>query len=120
MVIDAEAMRVSDDRSEQGLTRMDDDVMDEQKRRRMTGKQSERRSLTHDEASMAVSKRQKREAKISAIEEEILNTVPEKIPDVEQAHKIYGNIRPAQRAMSIQASRMVEINKWRERGVVER
>ena len=61
MVIDAVAPGVCDDRP------MDDEVMDEQQRRRMTSKQLERRSLPDDEASMAVSKRQKREATIVAI-----------------------------------------------------
>ena len=95
---------------------MDDDVMDEQKRLRMTGKQPERRSLPDDETSMAISKRQKLEATIAAIKEEILKTVPEKRPDLEQAHKFYANIITARSAESIQASRMVEIKKWRGRG----
>ena len=69
---------------------------------------------------MPVSKRQKREATIAAIKEEILKTVPEKRLDLEQAHKFHVNIRTARTAESIQASRMVEINEWRERGIVER
>ena len=69
---------------------------------------------------MAVSKRQKREATIAAIKEEILKTVPKERPDLEQAHKSYASIRTARSAESIQASRMVEINKWRERGVEKR
>ena len=47
--------------------RMGDDVMDEQKRRRMTGKQPERRSLPDDDTSTAVSKRQKQEATIARL-----------------------------------------------------
>ena len=66
MVIDAEFLGLSDDRSEREVVRMDDDVMDQQTRRRMTGTQLERRSSPDDETSMTVSKRQKREATIAA------------------------------------------------------
>ena len=41
-------------------------------------------------------------------------------PDLEQAHKFYSSIRTMKSPEPIHASRMVEINKWRERGVVER
>ena len=36
-------------------------------------------------------------------------------PELEQAHKFYANIRTMRSPESIHASRMVEINKWRER-----
>ena len=62
----------------------------------------------------------KREATTAAIKQEILKTVAER-PDLEQAHNFYANIRTIRSPESIHASRMVEIiNKWRERGVVER
>ena len=47
---------------------------------------------------MAVSKRQKREATIAAIKEEILKTVPKERPVLEQAHKSYASIRTARSA----------------------
>ena len=53
------------------------------------------------------------------IKQKILKTVEER-PDLEQAHKFYSNIRTLRSPESIHASRMVEINKWRERGVIER
>ena len=71
MVIDTEASRVSDDRPEQGVLRMDQEegiTADEQARRRLRSKQPARGSLTDDEA---FSKRLKREATIAAIKEEI-------------------------------------------------
>ena len=40
--------------------------------------------------------------------------------NLEQAHKCYASIRTLRSPESIHASRMVEIDKWRERGVVER
>ena len=89
---------------------------EEQARRRLRSKQPARRSLTDDET---VSKRLKREATIAAIKQEILKTVAER-PDLEHAHKFYSSIRTLRSPESIHASRMVEINKWRERGVVER
>ena len=89
---------------------------EEQARRRLRSKQPVRRSLTDDET---VSKRLKREATIAAIKQEILKTVAER-PDLEHAHKFYSSIRSLRSPESIHASRMVEINKWRERGVVER
>ena len=54
MVIDTEASRVSDDRKEQGVLRMDEEegvTADEQARRRLRSKQPARRSLTDDESS---------------------------------------------------------------------
>ena len=54
MVIDTEASRVSDDRPEQGVLRMDEEegiTADEQARRRLRSKQLARRSLTDDESS---------------------------------------------------------------------
>ena len=89
---------------------------EEQARRRLRSKQPARRSLTDDET---VSKRLKREATDAAIKQEILKTVEER-PDLEQAHKFYSSIRTLRSPESIHASRMVEINKWRERGVIER
>ena len=50
---------------------------------------------------------------------EILKTATER-PDLEQAHKFYASIRTLRSPESIHASRMVEVSKWRDRGVVER
>ena len=80
----------------------------------MRCKQPARRSLTDDEA---VTKRLKREATIAAIKQEILKMDIER-PDMKQAHNFYANIWTSPE--SIHASRMVEIKKWRERGVFER
>ena len=66
-----------------------------------------------------VSKRLEREATIAAIKQEILKTAAER-HDLEQAHKLYASIRTLRSPGSIHATRMVEVNKWRERGVVER
>ena len=82
----------------------------------MRSKQPARRSLTDEEA---VSKRLNQEATIAAIKQEILKGVAER-PDLEPAHKLYANTRTLRSPESIHASRVVEINKWRERGVVER
>ena len=82
----------------------------------MRSEQPARRPLTDDEA---VSMRLQREATVAAIKQEILKAVDER-PDLEQAHKFCANIRTMRSPESIHASRMVEINKWRERGVVER
>ena len=90
MVIDTEASKVSDDRPDQGVLRMDQEegiTADEQARRRLRSKQPARRSLTDDET---VSKRLKREATIAAIKQEILKTVPER-PDLKQAQKFYAS-----------------------------
>ena len=117
--MDAEAAKLSDDRTDQGMLRMDQEKgisAQEQARRRLRSKQPARRSLTDDEA---VPKRLKREATIAAIKPEILKTAAER-PDLEQAHKFYASIGTLRSPESIHASRMVEINKWRERGVVER
>ena len=114
IVIDTEASKVSDDRPDQGVLRMDQEegkTADEQARRRLRSKQPGRRSLTDDEA---VSKRLKREATIAAIKQEILKTVPER-PDLELAHKFHASIKTLRSSESIHATRMVEINKWRER-----
>ena len=119
IVRDSGTARVSDEGTDQGVLRMDQEEgisAKEQARRRLRSKQPARRSLTDDET---VSKRLKREATIAAIKQEILITVAEK-PDLEQAHKFYSGIRTLRSLESIHASRMVEINKWRERGVVER
>ena len=89
---------------------------EEQARRRLRSKQPARRSLTDDEAVM---KRLKREATIAAIKQEILKTDTER-PEMEQAHKFHANIRTMRSPESIHVSRMVGINKWRERGVVEK
>ena len=61
----------------------------------------------------------KRETTIAVIKKKILKTVAER-PDLEQAHKFYSSIRTLRSPESIHASRMVEINKSREREVVER
>ena len=61
----------------------------------------------------------KRETTIAVIKQEILKTVEER-PDLEQTHNFYSSIRTLRSPESIHASRMVEINKWRERGVIER
>ena len=107
-----------DEGTDQGVLRMDQEESisaEEQARRRLRSKQPARRSLTDDET---VSKPLKREATIAAIKQEILKTVAER-PDLEHAHKFYSSIRTLRSPESSHASRMVEINKWRERGVVE-
>ena len=118
-VMDLGTARVSDEGADQGVLRMDQEEgisTEEQARRRLRSKQPARRSLTDNGT---VSKRLKREAAIAAIKQEILKTAAER-PDLEQAHKFYASIRTLRSPESIHASRMVEINKWRERGVVER
>ena len=118
IVMDSGTARVSDEGTDEGVLRMDQEGIsaEEQARRRLRSKQPARRSLTDDET---VSKRLKREATIAAIKQEILKTVAER-PDLEHVHKFYSSIRTLRSPESIHASRMVEINKWRERGVVER
>ena len=114
IVMGSENARASDGRAYQGVLRMDQEEgisAEEQARRRLRSKQPDRRSLTDDET---VSKRMKREATIAVIKQEILKTVEER-PDLEQAHKFYSSIRTLRSPESIHASRMVEINKWRER-----
>ena len=119
IVMGSENARASDGRADQGVLRMDQEEgipAEEQARRRLRSKQPDRRSLTDDET---VSKRMKRETTIAVIKQEILKIVEER-PDLEQAHKFYSSIRTLRSPESIHASRMVEINKWRERGVIER
>ena len=92
-VMDTEASRVSDNRPEQGVLRMDEEegiTADEPAGRRLRSKQPVRRSLTDDEA---VSKRLKQEATIAATREEIPKTVPEGRPDLQQAHTFYASIK---------------------------
>ena len=115
IVMGSENARASDGRADQGVLRMDQEEgisAEEQARRRLRSKQPDRRTLTDDET---LSKR----IKERRIKQEILKTVEER-PDLEQAHKFYSSIRTLRSPESIHASRMVEINKWRERGVVER
>ena len=117
--MDAVAAKLNDDRTDQGVLRMDQEEgisAEEQARRRMRSRQPTRRSLRDDEA---VSKRLKREATIAATKQEILKTATE-TPDLEQAHKFYASIRTMRSPESVHASRMVEINKWREREVLLR
>ena len=86
IVMNSGTARVSDDRANQGVLRMDQEEgisTEGQARRRLRSKQPARRSLTDDET---VSKRLKREATIAAIKQEILKTAAER-PDLEQAHK---------------------------------
>ena len=90
-----------------------DMTVDDLKRRRLKGKQSVQSSAT-------TSKSLKREATIAAINDEIFNAVSEERLDLEQAHNFYASIRTTRSIESIRASRMVEINKWKERGVIER
>ena len=90
-----------------------DVTVDDPRRRRLKGKQTVQPSATP-------SKRLKRETTIEAIKEEIFNAVPEERPDLEQVHNFHASIRTTRSTESIQASRMVEINKWMERGVIER
>ena len=119
IVLDSGTARASDDRADQGVLRMDQEEgisAEGQARRRLRSKQPARRWLTDDET---VSKRLKREATIAAIKQEILKIAAER-PDLEQAHKFFASIRTLRSPESIHASRMVEINKWREKGVVER
>ena len=118
VVIDTEALRVSDNRPDQGVLRMDEKegiAADDEARRRLRSTQPARRSLTDDEA---VSKRLKREATIAEIKQEILKTVPEGRTDLEQAHKIFCEHQDDKESESSKASRMVEIKKCREREVL--
>ena len=92
IVMDSGTARTSDEGTDQGVLRMDQEEgisADEQAQRRLRSKQPARRSLTDDET---VSKRLKREATIAAIKQEILKTVAE-MPDLEHAHKFYSSIR---------------------------
>ena len=119
IVTDSGTARASDEGADQGVLRMDQEEgisTEEQARRRLRSIQPARRSLTDDET---VSKRLKREATIAAIKQETLKTAAER-PDLEQAHEFFATIRTLRNPESIHATRMVEINKWRERGVVER
>ena len=116
IVMDSGTARVSDDGADQGVLRMDQEEgisAEEQARRRLRSKQPARRSLADDETRL------NREVTIAVIKQEILKTAAER-PDLEQAHKFYASIRTLRSPESNHASRMVEINKWRERGVVER
>ena len=119
IVMGSETARANDDSADQGVMRMDQGEgisEEEQARRRLRSKQSAQQMLTDDET---VSKRLKREATIATIKQEVLKTVAERL-ELEHAHEFYSSIRTLRSPESIQASRMVEINKWRERGVVER
>ena len=111
IVMDSGTARASDDRSrprsdENGSRRRDF-------RRRTSTMKIEKQTvtLTDDET---VSKRLKREATIATIKQEVLKMVAER-PELEHAHEFYSSIRTLRSPESIQASRMVEINKWRER-----
>ena len=77
--MDSGTARVSDEGTDQGVLRMDQEegISEEQARRRLRSKQPARRSLTDD---ATVSKRLKREAAIAAIKQEILKTVAKR-PD---------------------------------------
>ena len=119
VVMDSGTARVSDEGTDQGVSRMDQEEgisAEEQARRRLRSKQPAQLSSTDDET---VSKRLKREVTIAASKQEILKTDAER-PDLEQAPKFYASIRTLKSPESIHAYRMVEINKWRVRGVVER
>ena len=119
IVTDSGAARASDDRADQGVLRMDQEEgisEEEQARRRLRSKQSAQQTLTDDET---VSKRLKREATIATFKQDFLKTVAERL-ELEHAHEFYSSIRTLRSPESIHASRMAEINKWRERGVVER
>ena len=118
IVMDSETARASDDRADQGVMRMDQEegISEEEEARRLRSKQSAKQTLTDDGT---VSKRLKQEATIATIKQEVLKTVAER-PELEQVHDFYSSIRTLRSPESIQTSRMVEIYKWRERGVVER
>ena len=114
IVMGSETARASDDSADQGVMRMDQEEgisEEEQARRRLRSKQSAQQTLTDDET---VSKRLKRKATIATIKQEVLKTVAER-PELEHAHEFYSSIMTLRSLESIQASRMVEINKWRER-----
>ena len=115
IVMGSENARASDGRADQGVLRMDQEEgnsAEEQARRRLRSTQPDRLSLTFD---ATVSKRMKRETTIA-----VIKTRGSEKPDLEQSHKFYSSIRTLRSPESIHASRMVEINKWRERGVIER
>ena len=117
VVMGSKNAKASDGKGDQGVLRMDEEEgisAEEQARRRLRSKQPDRRS--DDET---VSKRMKRETTIAVIKHKILKTVEER-PELEHAHEFYSSIRTWKSPESIHASRMVEINKWRERGVIER
>ena len=116
IVMCSENARASDSRADQGVLRMDEEGIsaEEQARRRLRSKQPNRRS---DEET--VSKRMKRETTIAAIKQEIFKTVEERL-ELEHAHEFYSSIRTLRSPESIHASRMLEVNKWRERGIIER
>ena len=99
--------------SQQMMNDAMDMAVDDPRRRRLKGKQFAQSSATP-------SKRLKREATIAAIKDEIFSAIPEERLDLEQAHNYYASIRTTRSTESIRASRMVEINKWKERGVIER
>ena len=113
IVMDSGNARAGDDRADQGVMRMDQDEgisEEEQARRRLRSRQSVQQMLTDDET---VSKRLKREATIATIKQEVLKTVAERL-ELEHAHEFCSSIRTLRSPESIHASRMVEINKWRE------
>ena len=114
IVMGSETARASDDRADQGVMRMVQEEgisEEEQARRRLRSKRSAQQTLADDET---VSKRLKREATIATIKQEVLKTVAER-HELEHAHEFYSSIRTLRSPESIQASRMVEINTWRER-----
>ena len=124
MVIDTETLEVSGGKeetgevegSEPGVRQMEDDEMEvavgeQRRRRRLTCTQPVQQASPEGETSRASSKRLKREATIAAVKEEILNAVREERPDLEQVHNFHASIRTTRSTDSIQASRMVEINK---------
>ena len=120
IVMGSENARARDGRADQGVLGMDQEEgisAEEQAQRRLRSKQPARRSLTDD---ATVSKRLKREATIVAIKQEILKTADREARFGTGTQNSTASIRTMKSPQSIHASRMVEINKWRERGVVER
>ena len=113
IVTDTESHEVSGDKretgevggSEQGVRQMEDDEMDvavgEQRRRRVTSKQD----AQHVSPEGETSKRQKREATIAAIKEEILHTVPDVRPDLEQVHNFHACIRTTRSHREMESGR---------------
>ena len=120
--MDAETAKVSDDRTDQKVLRMDqeeDISAEEQARRRLRSKQPARRSLTDDKA---VTKRVKREATIAAIKQEILNIVNERSEMMEQAQVLckHQNNEEPRVDSCVKNGRGQQEERERERGVVER
>ena len=119
IVMDSGTARVSDEGADQGVLRMDQEEgisAEEQARRRLRSKQPARRTLTDDET---VSKRLKREATIAAIKTRDFQNCCREARFGTSTQILFKHQNIAESRVD-SCIKMVEINKWRERGVVER